>query len=55
MWMLNSVLRSTGCGDSTMSFKRGTLRLDGYLMRGFAEVGEEDDKDAQEALKDVLR
>ena len=43
-WTLCSVLISSGCAGSAMSFVwRRMFRRDGYLMRGSAEVGEEDD------------
>ena len=43
-WTLCSVLISSGCSGSAMSFVwRRMLLRDGYLMRGSAEVGEEDD------------
>ena len=41
---LCSVLIFSGCAGSAMLFVwRRMLRRDGYLIRGFAEVGEEDD------------
>ena len=41
---LRSVLISSGCADTAMLFEwRSMLRRDGYLMRGSAEVGKEDD------------
>ena len=42
-WMLCSLLISSGCAGSAISFVwRRMLRRNGYLMRGSAEVGEED-------------
>ena len=44
IWPLYSVLISSDCAGAAMSFVWSRMfRLDGYLMRGSGEVGEDDD------------